>query len=50
MGIITLRKTYYINMDEENMMMENAPMMEAEKKEEAPPAEDEVSVARELTE
>ena len=38
-------------MDEENMMMdENAPMMEAEKKEEAPPAEDEVSVARELTE
>jgi hypothetical protein len=36
-------------MDEENMMMdEAAPMMEAEKMEEAPPAADEVSIARNL--
>merc|ERR1711865_525312 len=43
------KKNYYINMDEENMMMdEAAPMMEAEKMEDAQSGADEVSVARNL--
>merc|ERR1712028_5477 len=43
------KKNYYINMDEENMMMdEAAPMMEAEKMEDAQSGADEVSIARNL--